>query len=58
VPVTIREFTTSVTKMPGLFRLRMYLAEEMWTTVTVAAADNFYAAHSTGFYVVLRFCST
>jgi hypothetical protein len=58
VPVTIREFTTSVTKLSGLFRLRMYLAEEMWTAVTVAAANNFYAAHSTEFYVVLRFCST
>jgi hypothetical protein len=30
VPVTIWEFTTSVTKLPGLFWLRMYIAEEMY----------------------------
>jgi hypothetical protein len=29
-PVTVWEFTTSVTKLHGLFRLRMYLAEEMY----------------------------
>jgi hypothetical protein len=28
-PLTIWEFTTSVTKLPSLFRLCMYLAEEM-----------------------------